>query len=465
MMLISEQMLFLEYIDKIHYEYSQSKSATQSFIFVTGEAGTGKSYLLMTVVDMLEEIDPQSTIVVAYTGYAALNVKGCTIHSGLKIQIDRPKSNEDDTDDTEMKKAALETLANLSEKLKNLKWLIIDEISLVSESFFDVIDERLRQIKNRPDKPFGNVNVLIFGDLLQLPPVSAKPVFFNNLWKQFQMYELKYIHRQENDLVYAQLCNRARIGKLTEGDYNLLMTRHRDVLTQEEIDSFSEAIHVVLLKEEAKELNEMKQATFKNFKIFASIDCMSDGSEIEKVPKRLDIDVPSELKIAIGSKVMLKVNLNAENGLVNGLIGTVLDFNENSIQVKFDEDKVHSISRHKFRSRIAPKKYYVRRQFPLIHSWAINVHKVQGITLEKAIISLSRDTEEFIDSDLIPERNIGSLKRKQRLFCTGLVYTVLSRVSSLKGLLVYKLDRDIMLKPNYSKAALDEYSKIKKLKV
>ncbi|RWS19485.1 ATP-dependent DNA helicase pfh1-like protein, partial [Leptotrombidium deliense] len=128
----------------------------QSFIFVTGEAGTGKSHLLMNVVNQLEDEEVHSTLVVAYTGYAALNVRGSTIHSGLKIQIGSLGSAEDDE---EMKANALHTLEELAAKLANLKWLIIDEISLVSEHFFSIIDYRLRQIKSCPDKPFGNVNV------------------------------------------------------------------------------------------------------------------------------------------------------------------------------------------------------------------------------------------------------------------------------------------------------------------
>ncbi|RWS18957.1 helicase 2-like protein, partial [Leptotrombidium deliense] len=195
MMLIGEQMKFLEFIDNIHSKQCSPCSTTERvFVFVTGEAGTGKSYLLINVVDMLEELDPRCTLVVAYTGYAAINVKGSTIHAGLKLQIDAGKSQRDDE---EIKEKALQTLEMLTKKLSNLKWLIIDEISLVSDHFFGIIDLRLRSIK-KCNEPFGGVNVLVFGDLLQLPPVSAKPIYANSLWKMFKMYQLKYIHRQES---------------------------------------------------------------------------------------------------------------------------------------------------------------------------------------------------------------------------------------------------------------------------
>ncbi|RWS14768.1 uncharacterized protein B4U80_12584, partial [Leptotrombidium deliense] len=178
------------------------------------------------------------------------------------------------------------------------------------------------------------------------------------------------------------------------------MSRHKDNLCKEEIETFNDAVHVVLLKEEARLLNDLKQSQFKDFKIFNAEDYFSDGREVtpESIPKKIEADVPRKLKLAVGSKVMLKVNIDVSSGLVNGLLGTVTEFDvddnyDTIIMVKFDDSFKNNFERfrlsypikpYKFRTRVAHKRYFIRRQYPLIHSWAINVHKVQGITLNKA---------------------------------------------------------------------------------
>ena len=198
-------------------------------IFLTGGAGTGKSHLIKRIHYEFDKIltaqkeNPDSPIVllVAYTGTAAYNIGGQTIHSALGIN----KS---------MGKSLVEEQANtLRCKLQNLQLLIIDEVSMVSTPMLNLIHSRLQQVKQPSSQSavFGNINILAVGDFYQVPPVAAKPLTSNyasltDLWSNICIWELNEVVRQKGDHQFASLLNRLRTRKrddpISDADNSLL---------------------------------------------------------------------------------------------------------------------------------------------------------------------------------------------------------------------------------------------------
>lgn len=207
--------------------YSAMENTNDNF-FITGKAGTGKSFLLR----LFELKTEKTTLKVAPTGIAALNVNGSTIHSTFGFY---------NLVDLDVENINMETIRLKSEKkmvLKFVKTIIIDEISMVRADTFDKIDRILRVINNCNDL-FGGKQVLVFGDLFQLPPIVNKEeedylknkyggifFFFSNAYKQanFNFIELETNHRQREDGKFYEMLNRIRVNLVTEDDI-LMMNR------------------------------------------------------------------------------------------------------------------------------------------------------------------------------------------------------------------------------------------------
>jgi len=204
---------------------------------VHGGAGCGKS----TVINILKQWvhlilqkpgdnpDHPYVLVVAPTGTAAANVRGQTMHSAFAF----PFGNEHfSLSDKRRDKTRTE--------LKNLKLIIIDEISMVKADQLYQLDLRLREITQKSCQLFGGVSIICFGDILQLQPCRARYIFeepkceayklaydCGTHWKSFEVINLEENHRQNEDKEYANILNRIRIGEVTIEDLNILQTRVR----------------------------------------------------------------------------------------------------------------------------------------------------------------------------------------------------------------------------------------------
>ena len=192
-------------------------------LFLTGGAGTGKTFTLQLIVQGLLRFyhgDLQSdplkpkVLLMAFTGKAVFNIDGCTIHSALRIPINQSLSN--------MGKLSLELLNKLTDDYEQIKLIVIDEISLVGARMLDAIDQRLRSIKHVQNKYFRGVDVIVCGNFYQAPPVRNKWVFQKlddglnslapNFWNDcIKCYELITVMRQ-NDPHFIDILNRFRKG-------------------------------------------------------------------------------------------------------------------------------------------------------------------------------------------------------------------------------------------------------------
>ncbi|MCB0703669.1 MAG: AAA family ATPase [Saprospiraceae bacterium] len=381
-------------------------------LFITGRAGTGKS----TLLQLFRNTTRKKIVVLAPTGVAALNVKGQTIHSFFGFPP-RPLSRED------IKKRRFRKL------YENLEVLVIDEISMVRADLLDNIDWFLR-VNRDDDRPFGGVQLALFGDLFQLPPVVASavekqlfstyydsPYFFSSdVIKHdmdLQILELQHVYRQEERrflrLLEAVRLNRADIDELEE-----LNVRHLPQFQAEDsyitLSARNNTVDAINQRELARitDPGQWYQAT-----IGGQFNPMLYPTE-------------AQLLLKTGAQVMFLKN-DPEKQYVNGTIGkiTKLDYEEIEVTVREggEERKITVVPVEwevvKYKTaEDDPKKIETEvvgtfKQFPLKAAWAITIHKAQGKTFDRVIIDMGNGAFEH-----------------------GQTYVALSRCRTLQGIIL-----------------------------
>ena len=419
-------------------------------VFVTGGAGTGKTFVLKTIAEQIRRCysfaTTNSVFIGAITGVASRLIQGRTLHSLLKLAVERNAVSKH-------RPLTGVHLQLMRSEWRDVKFLIIDEISMVSYEVFESIHLRLTELFCN-DLPFGGLNVIVFGDLMQLKPVQGHWVFENveeknknnYLWSLFEFCELSENMRQSGDTRLRDLLNNLRFGKMTSEDISLLLTRLQENIGDEHIYALRIfPTNKGVNNHNAKVIEIMKKNGSEIVKIKAQ-DEFLDPSKIGK--KNLDVILPldpnktgslvHELELCEGARIMLRYNLHVSGGLVNGSMGKITfikwralrreqtDVGEmpECVMVRFDDPTIGINQKDKDGCiPIKPKtvKFKApfnngeveRTQLPLILCWAVTVHKLQGTTVENAIIDLGRS-----------------------LFTDGHAYVALSRVKSLDGIIL-----------------------------
>ncbi|XP_071965644.1 uncharacterized protein [Antedon mediterranea] len=382
---------------------ANGKKPEAFYTFITGGAGTGKSHLVNCIYNeatrilgkIMENPDDLSILKLAPTGIAAYNIKGQTIHSALSIPINISLPYQP---------LGEEKISALRNKLGQLQIVIIDEISMVNQRLLWYIHGRLRQIKQvRNDSPFGNISVISVGDFYQLPPVMGsslyKDTLESSLWiDNFKQVQLDQIMRQKEDKQFALLLNKLRTKEKHDclSDNDLLVLKSRE--TGEECE---DAVHIYPRNKQVDEWNKKML-----HKTCTDIVCIkAEDSVVNSKKQSKNCDKPRNsrqtsllnyLWIAINARVMLIKNVDVKKGLTNGCMGHVdeivkPDHNTEpvSIKVKFDNNDIGIQAIEMFKESMGKK--YSRKQFPLKLAYACTVHKVQGMTMDKAVVCL-KDT-------------------------------------------------------------------------
>ncbi len=416
----------------------------QFFYFLSGGAGCGKSHVIKCIhseatkilrqLPRLQEegdLSVPTVLLSAFTGTAAFNISGKTLHSLLKL----PRSL----------KPPYQGLGNAIDevraRLRDVEILIIDEVSMISKDLFTYVNWRLQQIKGSK-KPFGGVSCLVVGDYYQLPPLGkAKPLCVYeddvlDFWKDnFQIITLTEIMRQKEDLAFAELLNRLRVKQKTEA----LREDDRALLLQavkKPEDCPRDALHIFATNKEVHKYNtETVQALFTDIITIDAEDYRKDPKtgRMKRLNKPLTgkkDDLLDTMQVAVGVRVMVTRNLDVEDGIVNGCFGTIANIvtktkdgiatvrmlglqldnpsagQKHRKKVRGEEDVLVYIERSEENLR----KGAVRRQFPIKLAYACTAHKVQGMTMQSAVVSL------------------------KKIFEPGMAYVALSRTTSLHGL-------------------------------
>ncbi len=370
-------------------------------VFITGSAGTGKTYLLNLYTQYLKERRVYPTIV-APTGIAASHLGGQTIHSFFALGI--RESIDEGYVEFLMDKKYLKT------RFSKLKLLIIDEVSMVSPELFSSMDLILRGFKGT-DTPFGGVQVVISGDFFQLPPVSKERKEKRFAWQSpaWKALELQTCYLQEkfrqDDERLIQILDDIRVGSISESSEKLLAERHEKELTSHfaptKLYTHNVDVDRINLAELEKLPGEAKLFVYE-----------SKGSQknIEKIFK--SSLVLEELALKKGAVVIFIKN-NTEEGYVNGTTGTVESFSpiDNMPIVRTTEGKKIKLDLEDWSlENDSGTVTATVSQVPLRLAWAITIHKSQGMTLDAAEIDLSKTFE------------------------TGQGYVALSRIRNIEGL-------------------------------
>lgn len=404
---------------------------TSKNVFLTGKAGTGKTTLLRKLIKSTYK----KCLVAAPTGIAAINAGGVTIHSlfqlpfGAFIPVNQSATYQENIKLND----AFSVIKNLQmydskrKLLRELELLIIDEVSMLRADLLDAIDLVLRHVR-RNSHPFGGVQVLFIGDMLQLPPVvkdeewKTLKNFYNSIYffdaqvlqKNPPVYiELDKIYRQD-DQQFVDLLNHLRNNEMTTTDYELLNTYYKVNFKPAPTEGY---ITLTTHNYKAVDLNRAFLAKLegKSFFFEASID--GDFNEYA-------YPLEKTLELKIGAQVMfVKNDTSGQQRFFNGKIGYVTRMDKDNIEVKFnDGSSPVNVSPYKWENikyklnestkEIEENITGTFQQYPLKLAWAITVHKSQGLTFEKAII------------------DIGDA------FAPGQVYVALSRLRSLKGLVL-----------------------------
>ena len=388
---------------------------TDMSLFLTGKAGTGKTTFLREVVRYTKK----KCIVLAPTGIAAVNAGAMTIHSFFQFGLGpfvqgviEPKS------DFRINKSKLELI-------RHLQLLIIDEVSMVRADLMDHIDVELRRIR-RNSKPFGGVQLLMIGDLQQLPPIAhggedellrqyyKTLYFFSSAALKSMKYsciELKNVYRQ-TDGHFIDILNHARDCTLTSQDITDLNARYVPGFSPKPEDGY---IRLMTHNRQVDYVNETEMEKLDS-KPYTFVAAVTGTFPEESYP------TADSLTLKKGAQVMFIKN-DPERRFINGTLGEVKSIDKNSIAVRLAESgtiiDVEPMEWQNIRyqfdeesKEISSKQIGRFKQYPLKAAWAITVHKSQGLTFDKAIIDV------------------------HAAFSPGQAYVALSRCRTLDGLVL-----------------------------
>jgi Cdc6-like AAA superfamily ATPase len=214
------------------------------YFFVTGSAGTGKSYIIHLLINLLRNTGSKF-LLMAPTGIAAQNIGGTTIHSNLRITSTQSGFHSLAFHDNEFK-----------QKLKEIETIIIEEVSMVSSQLFDFISDMFSAIHDN-NLAFGGINVVVVGDLAQLPPVTGSQVFKSSIWKLFYPLFLRQPHRQQDQSEFYEMLQNIRLGNLTDEIWEKLQRKHDEFNPDRPIDILLNTTNIVGYRETANRINHL----------------------------------------------------------------------------------------------------------------------------------------------------------------------------------------------------------------
>lgn len=381
-------------------------------VFLTGSAGSGKTYTINSFIAWARE-HLISVAVTASTGIAATHINGQTIHSWSGIGIK-----------TELKSSDISNLRkkkDLARRIQKAKILIIDEISMIDAKLLDNINLICKKIR-LSEAPFGGLQVILTGDLFQLPPVNkngnVKLAVESEAWKELRpvICYLSGQHRQTDDDPLSLILNSIRSAKVNQDHLEMLRTKLANASSDQD---FKHATRLHSHNQDVDDYNHQNLNLIETeLKTFQSI---KTGPEALSAVLQKSCLAPEELKLKVGAEVMFVKN-NQQGKYVNGTRGKIINFNSSGWPVvKTITEKVIVAE---------PESWQIEddlgqplasiTQVPLRLAWAITVHKSQGMSLDAAVIDLSR------------------------VFEYGMGYVALSRVRSFDGLNLNGLSLDAL---------------------
>lgn len=379
-------------------------------VFLTGAAGTGKTYILNQYISYLKENNIPVAIT-APTGIAATHMDGRTVHSWSGIAMRKYLTKKD------LDKLFYNTFTH--DRINGARVLIIDEISMLDARIFALLDQVCKYVRNK-SQFFGGLQVVFCGDFFQLPPVGDKGepppqyAFQSPLWSaaNFRVCYLEEQHRHE-DPIFLDMLNSIRHSKVTQNTIDVLKTR-----LNKPIEGLRKVTKLYSHRDDVDSINDRELDIIQSQPYFYK---MLSGGDAELVASLIDSCLaPKTLELKEGALVMFVRN-NSGEGYVNGTLGVVVGFEEEGPKYPIIETKEgNRITARSVRWNVENEEGEVLAyidQVPLRLAWAITIHKSQGMTLDGAEINLSK------------------------AWGHGMGYVALSRVRTLEGIKLIGINR------------------------
>jgi len=380
-------------------------------LFLTGSAGTGKSYTINRIVGYLEDNNINYGLT-ALTGCAASLINGQTLHSYLSLGVN--KSLTDIYKDLNTK-----NIYKLR-SLKSLETLIIDEVSMMSNELLELVDGLFKMIKSNI-MPFGGIQIIMVGDFHQLPPIKGNYCFTSPIWDDLNMniVILTELIRQKDDLILQEILEEMRKGKITDDSYDIL-EKLKDTKFENDIKPTKLfPINTNVDKLNTKEFNKLVKINNNQTKIYKAYSKYKNDN-IESY----------DICLTLNAQIMVIRNIAVENHLVNGTRGIVVGLLDNIVIIKDIKGIIHHIN---YYTDIYKNSKNNISFMPLKLAYAISIHKSQGASIDCLELDLGED-----------------------IFVSGQTYTALSRATNINNIKIINLDKSSFF---VNKKIIDFYKK------
>ena len=380
-------------------------------LFLSGSAGTGKSFTIKKIVEYLENNNINYGLT-ALTGCAASLINGQTIHSYLLLGID--KTLKDIYNDLSKK-----YIAKLK-SLKSLNTLIIDEISMMSNELIELIDELFKMIKSNI-LPFGGIQVILVGDFHQLPPVKGNYCFTSPVWDVLNMTNiiLTDLIRQKDDLVLQEILEELRNGKISDETFETLKSLNKTEFLGDIKPTKLFPVNTNVDKINNKEFQKLVKINDGNTTMYKALSNY-----------KVDNIETFNVCLTLNAQIMVIRNLSVENHLVNGTRGIVVGLLDKCVIIKDINNNIHHINYYTDLNK--NKKNYISFM-PLKLAYAISIHKSQGSSIDCLELDLGND-----------------------IFVSGQTYTALSRATNINNIKIINIEKNSFF---VNKKIIDFYKK------
>jgi hypothetical protein len=386
-------------------------------VFLTGAAGSGKTHVLNEYIKFLREHEVPIGIT-ASTGIAATHMGGVTIHSWTGMGIKNDLSREEIDEIAEK--------GYSRKKMLEAEVLIIDEVSMLHHFRLDMVDQILRRVKKN-DSPFGGIQVILCGDFFQLPPISrygepqAQFIFESEAWKDgsFTVCYLEENYRQTDDL------SRMILNEIRSGEVSDLVREHLQSRVGAKTPAGVDPTRLYTHNLDVDSINDAELTSVGGTEILYEMTSKGKKPIVEAL-KRSCL-APERLRLKKGARVMCVKN-NFDKGYVNGTLGVVISCAHGSDPIirtvpspSLPQGRTITIEKASWMIEDNGKIIGEINQYPLRLAWAITVHKSQGMSLDAALVDLSKSFEP------------------------GMGYVALSRVRNMTGLVILGLNENALM--------------------